>query len=169
MKKSINDGGRICRNQIQGQDPSTGNSMLNRSSIRRALGIGNRHRSSHLRKNRRTTPFELLEPRQVLANGFLQGFAFIDGNNNNQLDDGELRKVGATIELRSGDGSILLATTATNVGRLLPIRQFGQRYVPTSRDRAWICDSGRPDSEHIEQCSCGQWQHANTSHPHRAY
>ncbi len=51
----------------------------------------------------------------MLANGFLQGFAFIDGNSNNQLDDGELRKVGATIELRSADGSTLLATTSTNV------------------------------------------------------
>ena len=57
--------------------------------------------------------FELLEPRRVLA-GFLQGFAFVDANNNNQLDAGETRKDGATIELRSADGTALLASTTTD-------------------------------------------------------
>ena len=58
---------------------------------------------------------ERLESRQLLAgDGFLQGYAFIDNNTNNTLDAGDTRKVGSTIELRSADGTTLIASTQTN-------------------------------------------------------
>src|SRR6187551_3584693 len=89
--------------------------MLSLSSTSRKTK-GKQRRSWMARRSHvRTFRLESLEPRQLLASdGFLQGFAFIDGNNNNQLDAGETRKDGATIELRSADGSTLLASTTTN-------------------------------------------------------
>lgn len=64
----------------------------------------------------RKLAIENLESRQLLAvgTGFLQGTAFIDSNLNNRFDAGEAPKIGATIQLRSADGSTLLATTMTN-------------------------------------------------------
>ncbi len=58
--------------------------------------------------------YETLEARQVMANDFLAGTAFIDTNNNGQLDIDENYLPGATIELRSADGSTLLATRITD-------------------------------------------------------
>src|SRR4029077_14504041 len=60
----------------------------------------------------RTLRFETMEARHMLA-GFLQGYAFVDANNNNHFDSGEAPKVGATIELRSADGTTFLDTTTT--------------------------------------------------------
>ena len=88
--------------------------MRRQSITSRRATTTDRRRHRNRRALERSFHFEALESRQVLANGFLQGIAFIDGNANNQLDDGEIRKPGATIELRSADGSTLLASTTTN-------------------------------------------------------
>lgn len=58
--------------------------------------------------------FETLEQRQVMANDFLAGTAFIDANNNGQLDTNENYLQGATIELRSADGSTLINSQVTD-------------------------------------------------------
>ena len=57
---------------------------------------------------------ESLENRQVMANDFLAGTAFIDANNNGQLDFSESYLPDATIELRSADGNTLIGTRVTD-------------------------------------------------------
>src|SRR5881394_2624656 len=66
-----------------------------------------------VRQPRFVPAVEALERRELLANSILQGTAFFDGNHNNQPDPGELPKVGATIQLRSGDGATLIDQTTT--------------------------------------------------------
>ncbi len=65
------------------------------------------------RESGRALRFETMETRHLLA-GFLQGFAFVDLNNNTVYDAGDTPKVGAAIELQSGDGSTVLDTQFTN-------------------------------------------------------
>ncbi|MDZ4819877.1 MAG: SdrD B-like domain-containing protein, partial [Planctomycetota bacterium] len=70
-------------------------------------------RPTHYAVHSARLSIEQLEDRRVMA-GFIQGFAFIDaGVPNNHFDAGELPKVGATIELRSADGSALLQSVMT--------------------------------------------------------
>ena len=63
---------------------------------------------------RRLRTVENLEPRQLLANNFLAGTAFEDANSNGKLDAPDSYLAGATIELRSSDGSTLIATDVTD-------------------------------------------------------
>ncbi len=58
--------------------------------------------------------YETLENRQVMANDFLAGTAFIDDNNNGLLDFSESYLPDATIELRSADGATLYDTRITD-------------------------------------------------------
>src|SRR4051812_32904649 len=76
---------------------------------------GPRHANARRRPARRRPPLavEALEDRTMPATSFLQGTAFFDSNGNNQFDPGETYKPGATIQLRSADGSQLLGTTTT--------------------------------------------------------
>ncbi len=76
---------------------------LTRSQTLRRAGF-----AKHLGK------FETLEQRWVMANAFLAGTAFIDSNTNGQLDINEPYLKDAVIELRSADGSQLIATKTTN-------------------------------------------------------
>src|SRR5438128_1846331 len=73
-------------------------------------------RNNRVKEARRFVPaVELLEERQMLANSFLQGTVFVDANANNQLDPhSEAYIPGATVELRSSNGALLLATTTTD-------------------------------------------------------
>ncbi len=82
-----------------------------------------RSSSRHQRRSRAThrPTFQILEDREVLAAGLLQGFAFVDSvtNPNNRFDAGELAKEGATIELQrpaTGGGweTIQTRTTGAN-------------------------------------------------------
>ena len=74
-----------------------------------------RTRPNETRTRRRYMPLvELLENRELLANNFLQGTAFHDNNQNGVLDLEDTYKAGATIELRSADGTTLLAQTTTD-------------------------------------------------------
>ncbi len=50
----------------------------------------------------------------MMANNFLGGTAFVDSNNNGQFDTNEAYLPNATIELRSSDGSVLIATDTTD-------------------------------------------------------
>ncbi|MDX1928945.1 MAG: SdrD B-like domain-containing protein [Pirellulaceae bacterium] len=62
---------------------------------------------------------ESLETRALMANNFLAGTAFIDTNSNGQLDTTESYLVGATIELRSGAGTLLQTATTDSKGAYL--------------------------------------------------
>ncbi|MCX5676950.1 MAG: SpaA isopeptide-forming pilin-related protein [Planctomycetota bacterium] len=57
---------------------------------------------------------EALEPRLLLSNGFLQGTAFLDTNQNNQLDAGEAYLAGAQVQLYNEDGTSLIGQTTTD-------------------------------------------------------
>ena len=75
-----------------------GNIMRSLTNTSRKTKGKQRRRSMARSEHGRTFRFESLEQRQVLASdGFLQGFAFVDGNNIgnlvNQLDSGDSRKV----------------------------------------------------------------------------
>lgn len=72
-------------------------------------------RQSQVRNNDRLRPhLEALESREVPAGLFLQGQSFVDTNQNGVREATESGLAGATIELRSQDGTTLLATTTTN-------------------------------------------------------
>ena len=61
--------------------------------------------------------FEMLERRDLLANGVLQGVAFVDSNGNDTLDPGEPLKQGAQIVLYKSpdwDNAVATATTDAN-------------------------------------------------------
>ncbi len=86
--------------------------MLN---SRRQHGTGRKHprTSTKLRRWLGTIPFQL-ENRDVPAGLFLQGQSYIDVNENGKLDLGEPYLPGAVVELRSQDGSALIASTTTD-------------------------------------------------------
>lgn len=66
------------------------------------------------RRDRFRPVCETLEERCVPTAGvFFQGTSFIDTNDNSKLDVGESPLAGATIQLRSANGSILLGQTTT--------------------------------------------------------
>jgi hypothetical protein len=87
--------------------------MRRQPEQRRKLHSKRIGKSAQRRRRARVLGFEAMESRFLLA-GFLQGYAFVDGNGNNQLDPGETRKGNATIQLRSADGGVLLNSTTTN-------------------------------------------------------
>ena len=63
---------------------------------------------------KRLGKYEVLEKRQVMANDFLAGTAFIDANSNGQFDADESYLPGAKIELRSADGNTLIQSRNTD-------------------------------------------------------
>jgi serine-aspartate repeat-containing protein C/D/E len=81
----------------------------------RQHGTGRKHSrtSTKLRRWLGAIPFQL-ENRDVPAGLFLQGQSYIDVNENGKLDLGEPYLPGAVVELRSQDGSALIASTTTD-------------------------------------------------------
>jgi hypothetical protein len=91
--------------------------QLNSSPVRKGGKAAFRNTKRFI--SAKSLAIEPLEQRALLTAGlFLQGTAFVDNNANGVLDyavdHADTYKVGTTIQLRSGDGSQLLATTTTD-------------------------------------------------------
>jgi len=74
--------------------------------------------------------FEMLERRDLLANGVLQGVAFVDSNGNDTLDAGEPLKEGATIELYQSPDWVTPVATATTDANGEYLFDFGVLGLP---------------------------------------